>query len=90
MSYFSKKLLNFELFLDTWSARLNPNLVSWDSESVSRVPNTRTVLLPWHFNKPNVKTKSTGKDTALIIAVVREKAVIRIRTVERKITKSLT
>ena len=79
MSYFSKKLLNFELFLDTLSARLNPNLVSWDFESVSRVPNTRTVLLPepllpWHFNNPNVKTKSIGKDTALIIAVVRSES----------------
>ena len=74
MSYFSKKLLNFEFFLDTLSARLNPILVSLDFESVSRVPNTRTVLLPWHFNNPNVKTKSTGKDTALIIAVVRSES----------------
>ena len=74
MSYFSKKLLNFQLFLDTLSARLNPNLVSLDFVSVSRLPNTRTVLLPWHFNKPNVKTKSTGKDTALIIAVVRSES----------------
>ena len=70
MSYFSKKLLNFELFLDTLSARLNPISVRLDFDCVSRVPNTRTVLLPWHFDKPNVKTKSTGKDTALIIAVV--------------------
>ena len=74
MSYFSKKLLNFEWFLDTLSARLNPISVRLDFESVSRVPNTRTVLLPWHFDKPNVKTKSIGKDTALIIAVVRSES----------------
>ena len=74
MSYFSKKLLNLELFLDTLSARLNPSLVRWDDECVSRVPKTMTVLLPWHFNNPNVKTKSTGKYTALIIAVVRSES----------------